>query len=367
YLAHGLLLLNNIPGDTRALIEEYGAGVNIDRENPDAAAEKILAMAADPCSGENARRLYRDHFTEKCFHETLSRYLEPLLKEIRSQSSLHAGNAVCGSEKFSCTGNEAGLIGPEKTESCSSAEMNPASSYAEGADKEELPEISAAMTVYNGERFLDEQLDSILMQLSENDELVVSLDPSEDASAALLAGRAEKDPRIRVIEGPGKGVVRNVENALRHCRGKKIFLADQDDVWLPGKVEKVSRMLDRYTLVLHDARVVDKDLEELTPSFMDWRKSRMGIMANLIKNSYIGCCMAFRRELLDVVLPFPENLPMHDQWIGVMAEKHGTVRFIRIPLMLYRRHEGTETGDHHAGTAQMMKWRFNITKEVMKR
>ena len=77
--------------------------------------------------------------------------------------------------------------------------------------------------------------------------------------------------------------------------------------------------------------------------------------------------MAFRRELLERILPFPESLPMHDQWIGLMAEKSGTVRLLRMPLLLYRRYEGTVTKDRHAGMLKMLKWRAEITRELLSR
>ena len=136
---------------------------------------------------------------------------------------------------------------------------------------------------------------------------------------------------------------------------------------MPDKVEKVCKALEHNTLVLHDAQIVDENLQETAPSFMNWRRSRKGILANIRKNSYIGCCMAFRRELLEYILPFPENLPMHDQWIGLLAEKHGTVRLLRIPLIRYRRHENNATKQTHANPAQMLKWRAEITREVLRR
>ena len=91
------------------------------------------------------------------------------------------------------------------------------------------------------------------------------------------------------------------------------------------------------------------------------------MLANIRKNSYIGCCMAFRRELLEYILPFPESLPMHDQWIGLLAEKHGSVRLLRTPLIRYRRHGDNATKQTHANAAQMLKWRAEITREVLRR
>ena len=227
--------------------------------------------------------------------------------------------------------------------------------------------VSVVMAAYNGEKYIREQLLSVLKQLSENDEVIISDDNPYTGTYEAVKGFIESDGRIRYIKGPGKGVIRNVENALRNCGGQMIFLSDQDDVWMPDKAEKVSKTLEHHTLVLHDAEIVDAGLEEMAPSFMKWRRSRKGVLANIRKNSYIGCCMAFRRELLEYILPFPENLPMHDQWIGLMAEKHGSVRLLRIPLIRYRRHGANATKQTHASPAQMLKWRAEITREVLRR
>ena len=338
YLAHGLPLLNNIPGDTWELVEAYDAGVNVEREDPSAVVEAILAMAKDTHAGEDAARLYAAHFTEECFRETLDDKLLPLLVE-------------------------KGLLEAKEQKT-----PQPVKAGAKPVEhSKRTPVVSVALTVCNGEAYLAEQLDSILEQLGSEDEVIASVDPSVDASFTILCEYAARDSRIRITEGPGAGVAKNVEHALRQCRGEKIFLADQDDIWLPGKVEKVSRLLEQDTLVLHDAKIVDAQLQEQEPSFMQWRGSRKGRLANLWKNSYIGCCMAFRRELLEEILPFPDALPMHDQWIGLMAEKHGTVRLLRMPLLLYRRYEGTVTKDRHANMAQMLKWRAEITRELLRR
>ena len=100
--------------------------------------------------------------------------------------------------------------------------------------------ISVAMAYYNGGAYIEEQMESILSQLGERDELIISVDGASDGSEPLLLKMAEIDKRIRVIKGPGKGVVKNFENAIRHCVGEIIYLSDQDDIWKPGKVEKVN-------------------------------------------------------------------------------------------------------------------------------
>ncbi len=228
--------------------------------------------------------------------------------------------------------------------------------------------VSVALATYNGERFIREQLDSILPQLSPGDEVIVSDDGSSDGTVDIILGYAEKDERVRLIKGPGKGAVRNFEHAISQCSGDVIFLCDQDDVWLPGKVEAVLKKFDESgaDLVLHNAKIVNEDLAEIV-SFFENRRVAKGVLRNIYKNSYMGCAMAFLSSLKRAALPFPKNLPMHDQWLGLVAEMYGKVAFIDEPLMLYRRHGGNVTGDRHSSLANMLKWRGAIAAALLKR
>lgn len=131
--------------------------------------------------------------------------------------------------------------------------------------------ISVLVVTYNGETYIREQIDSILKNIGLGDELVVSDDGSLDTTREILKSYQEQDARIRVMEGPGEGVISNVEAGLRACRGDYIFLADQDDVWMPDKVEKVMEVFRRKKamVVVHDARVTDAACKEtLMPSFL---------------------------------------------------------------------------------------------------
>lgn len=197
--------------------------------------------------------------------------------------------------------------------------------------------ISVCLATYNGENYVREQLCSVLLQLEPIDEVVISDDGSTDHTLAVIA--SFNDSRIRVLNSEGKlGVVRNFERALRAARGDLIFLCDQDDVWLPDKVERCRIGLKDFPLIVTDCSVVDGNLAILSSSFFRLRSSGPGVLHNLWKNSYLGCCMAFRRELLEIALPFPRLIPMHDMWLGMLAEIHGGTCFIPEQLLLYRRH-----------------------------
>lgn len=226
----------------------------------------------------------------------------------------------------------------------------------------ESANISVAIAAYNGEKYIREQLDSILVQLKNKDEIVVSLDPSTDTSEQILREYCEADQRVRMIDGSGSGLTQNFENAIVHCKNDIIFLADQDDVWHADKVQKVLECFDDpdTMVVLHDARVVDADLSVQRDSFFQWRGSKPGIIKNVMKNSYMGCCMAFRRKLCETVFPLPQNIPMHDQWIGLVGEIKGKSVFLNETLIDYRRHGNNVSSDTHSGWVRMIKWRFTV-------
>lgn len=222
-----------------------------------------------------------------------------------------------------------------------------------------MKRISVAMVSYQGAKYIEEQLNSILMQLGPEDEVVISDDGSTDGTREILARYQEQDGRVRMIDGPKSGVKANVENALRACQGAYIFLADQDDIWMPEKVERVMEAFSdpAVGLVVHDAIVTDGECKEvILDSFYSLKGSGAGALKNIWRNTYIGCCMAFRHELLEEVLPIPNYIEMHDQWIGVINDqlKRGTC-FLPNKLLKYRRHGNNASGMSHYGVPRMIK------------
>jgi len=183
--------------------------------------------------------------------------------------------------------------------------------------------VSVAMATYKGEKYIKEQIDTIMLNLKENDELVISDDGSKDQTREIIGRYIKEDSRIRLIEGPKNGVKQNFANAIENCEGEYIFLADQDDLWEPNKVEEVLKCFEekKCTLVIHDIQVIDGEEKELFPSFFEYRNSGAGRVKNIWKNTYIGCCMAFKSEIKKDILPIPNDIEMHDQWIGIINEK----------------------------------------------
>lgn len=203
--------------------------------------------------------------------------------------------------------------------------------------------ISVCMATYNGGRYIKEQIDSILCQLSENDELVISDDHSTDSTCNII--KAYKDSRIKLfVNELTKGVTHNFENALLHSQGDIIFLADQDDVWLPGKIKELSDFLiqGNYDVVTGNCALTDSELNFLQPQYYT-TKSPLDktVWGNFVKDLWLGSCMAFTRRVLLATLPFPPKMAAHDLWIALFSQIHFKCGYYPKVLQFYRRHEKT--------------------------
>lgn len=230
--------------------------------------------------------------------------------------------------------------------------------------------ISVCLATYNGEKYLREQVDSILIQLGDNDELIASDDGSTDSTIEIL--KSYNDKRIKILHNLGKhGVNSNFENALKNAKGNYIFLSDQDDIWLPNKVNKCIEELMKSDCVIHDAIVVDDKLNITSQSFFTDRKSGAGFWKNLYKNTYLGCCMAFRKEVLQYALPYPSNLPIFQEgWIAMLADLNGTVSFIDFKGILFRRHSANTSFTAKKSSLSLIhriSYRINLLWLIIKR
>jgi glycosyltransferase involved in cell wall biosynthesis len=210
--------------------------------------------------------------------------------------------------------------------------------------------VSVCMAAYQGERYIAAQLWSILEQLGEGDEVIVVDDHSSDGTCAVV--RAIDDARIRLIRREtNQGVARTFEEALSHASGEIIFLSDQDDLWMPGRVTKTLEVFTKnaaVTLVATDASLMDEHGEEIGSSYYAERgRFRPGFLTNLLRCKFLGCTMAFRSEVLAKAIPFPSGSDvLHDIWIGtVNSLKGGKTCYIDQRLVKYRRHAAAATGE----------------------
>ncbi len=198
------------------------------------------------------------------------------------------------------------------------------------------------MATYNGGKFIREQIASILPQLGMEDELIISDDNSSDDTVEII--NSFKDPRIQLLHHCPCGVAWNFENALKQVKGEYIFLADQDDVWLPGKVDAVMRKLKDGTcdLVTTNCTVTDSQLNVVQERlYTEEAPLSFSFIRNFISNRFLGSCYAFNRKVYHAVMPFPRKVVMHDTWITLYSLLHFSCGYVSEPYMLYRRHKDT--------------------------
>lgn len=234
-----------------------------------------------------------------------------------------------------------------------------------------MQKISVCLAVYNGAKYIKLQLESILSQLKATDEVIVSDDGSTDDTLSIV--RTFNDLRIRILVGNNyKNPIYNFENAIKHASGDIIFLADQDDFWLPEKVSEMLKALKTADIVVSNCYMGDENLQIIKSSYFEWRNSKKGLIKNLYRNSYLGCCIAFKRNMLSKILPFPAKIPMHDMWIGLIAELYYKPIFLDKPLMIYRRHSNnvtslTENFKSTASVAKQISDRYYLIHPALKR
>lgn len=223
------------------------------------------------------------------------------------------------------------------------------------------PTVEILLAAYNGERFLREQLDSLLAQTWEQWHLTVSDDGSTDTTPAILDEYAARYPgRIRRVKHEGRfGNARDhFFWLIRECEATYMMFCDQDDVWRPDKVEKTMRALlkaedevgaDVPVLVFTDLTPVDERLRPIAPSLMEMQKQYTDVIdyrALLMQNVVTGCATGINRALAGLAGQCKDTsqVIMHDWWLGVVAARFGRVVYLDESTMLYRQHGGNSVG-----------------------
>lgn len=196
--------------------------------------------------------------------------------------------------------------------------------------------ISVAMATYNGEKFIKQELDTIISDIAAEDEIIISDDGSSDKTIEIIAEYASKYPNIKYFINPSKGVFTNFENAIMHCSNDIICLSDQDDIWISGKREKLIQIFKekQVSLVMHNATMFNEE-GEFAKSYVH---KRNGVVMNIFKNCYWGCCMAFKKSFIEKYLPFGFAGVAHDQLIGLLSEREHSNYFLDEVLIKHRIH-----------------------------
>ncbi len=213
------------------------------------------------------------------------------------------------------------------------------------------PEFTIALATYNGEKYLEELLESLLALEGPSFEIVIRDDLSKDSTPNILTKYTQENPEIiRLIRSDKNlGFKKNFEELLKHTRGRYIALADQDDRWFPNKLERLSEVFEESTvsLIHSNAQLIGSSGEEVGKTLSEemnkekllpWKAYIMG------NNNLTGCTVSFRRELLEKVLPIPEMCEYHDCWLGAVASRFGGIAYVGECLIEYRLHNENQIG-----------------------
>ena len=231
---------------------------------------------------------------------------------------------------------------------------------------------SVAMAVYNGEKYLPEQLDSILTMLGPQDEIVISYDKSTDNTLRVITDYAQRDPRIRCVANEGKsGVSGNFTNAAANCRGAYIFFSDQDDVWVGDKINHMISVMEREKadLAIHDGYLSDMALKPYPKSLFELNGANVNPLLNFIKGRFLGCCMLFRKDAMHYVLPFPDNTSdfPHDIFAAILVEIKGKVCMTPEKFIFHRLHEGNATPKKRNRISKIIVSRWLLLRCIVRR
>jgi len=212
------------------------------------------------------------------------------------------------------------------------------------------PYISICITTYNGEKFVRQQIDSILKQTLKPFEIIICDDCSTDNTIEILNELRTKEPLLKLFLNETQlGVIKNFEKAISLCTGEFIALSDQDDIWESDKLEKQFFEINNFKysgqigiplLCVHDLAIITMAGKQKEQSL--WKKlGDNPVIPNsniTFANKYYGCTMLFNKALKEKILPFPNNLPMHDHWIALNAYGLGKILTVDSTLIKYRRH-----------------------------
>lgn len=237
--------------------------------------------------------------------------------------------------------------------------------------------ISVCMATYNGERFIKEQLDSILCQLSKDDEVIISDDGSTDNTVEII--NSYNDKRIKILNhipnptfNNHEKATANFENALRVVQGDVIFLSDQDDIWNLDKIKKCKEALNYCNFVVHQMELLSQNCIDLKD--VEYYKNVIpdSWILNVMHEKIWGCCICFTREVLDYVLPFPKKLIGHDYWISTIAIKKFRCILLDDKLIKYRIHNNSVSYKRKTTLFYKIKYRvvlffYLIKKFVLKK
>lgn len=215
-----------------------------------------------------------------------------------------------------------------------------------------MPDIFIVLATYNGERFLKPFLDSLCKQTRKITSIIAVDDGSRDSTISILQSYSQKLPLS--IHPQEQNLGHRATFSLGLEITKKIAmhqdfiaLADQDDIWLPQKLEILEKSIGNADLVFGDATVIDAKGNKLADSWRNFARIKADFSTQQYisgNNNITGCLSLFKASLLDKILPIPDSTPVHDQWIALLAKKGNGIIPINDKICLYRLHGNNAVG-----------------------
>lgn len=231
------------------------------------------------------------------------------------------------------------------------------------------PKIEILLATYNGEKYVGEQIDSIINQTYNNWELLIRDDNSKDRTLEILKEYEKKDKRIKVIEDKkgNLGFVKNFEELLNNSKEDWVMFSDQDDYWLENKIEKYVAILNtssedilKKPMLIHsNSFICDDNLEIIKDEFINSKIANKYNDDDFYFAYFVqGSTVLINRAIIDLALPFSKNVTVHDRYFHLLAEFLGKRIFINESLIKYRQHSNNKIGAKTSIISKIFKKRY---------
>ena len=201
--------------------------------------------------------------------------------------------------------------------------------------------VSVCIATYNGEKYIKEQLDSILNQTYHNIEIIIQDDASTDNTIDII--KNYKNQKIQLFQNPNNlGYIKNFETLIQRANGDYIALCDQDDIWVESKIEKLLQNIHSFSLIYSNSLLIDKEAKSLNRTLSQHLKNNFITSHHplnfLYDNSVSAHSILFKKELKPYLVNFPTQL-YFDQYIAMVGASQKGIHYINKPLVHYRQHE----------------------------
>lgn len=243
-----------------------------------------------------------------------------------------------------------------------------------------MTSVAILLSTYNGEKFLNEQIESILNQSYIDWTLYIRDDGSKDGTDQIINQYTNKYPNkiIRIESSKNIGVIRSFETLMKTCKEEYIFFCDQDDIWLPfklkvslEKLKELEKTNDSAISIFSDLTVVDEQLNVINPSFWKYSRINPDLLTSFdslcVHAVATGCTLAINKKAKEIALDIPDEATMHDEWIVLSTIKaNGIIEHIPFSTILYRQHKKNVIGatDDSNKTNYIISKFINLKKTI---